>query len=158
MSECDDLRAAVFLRGTLDAAGAAHVAGCAGCREETEALRLASRALAAGGAPAPPPALARSVLRAAEPLLAANARRTARRALARAVAAALLPLPAILLLDAWVVRTAHSLLSAVLPAAVSFYMVFNYTVLLAFLLALTYGAVPILAARQLGSRSEEYHA
>jgi len=69
--------------------------------------------------------------------------------LARVVGAALLPLPAIMLVDAYALCSAYALLSAILPAALSFCLVLNYAVLLALLLALTYGVIPLLAARQL---------
>jgi hypothetical protein len=57
-----------------------------------------------------------------------------------------------------VVRTAERLLSAVLPGALSTFVVANYAILLALLLALTYGAVPILAERQARGQREEIHA
>jgi hypothetical protein len=48
-------------------------------------------------------------------------------------------------------------LSAVLPGALSLYLVFNYAATLALLLALTYSAIPILAERQARLRREEVH-
>ena len=44
------------------------------------------------------------------------------------------------------------------PAALSLYFVLNYTTLLAVLLTLAYGAVPLLAERQARLRREERHA
>lgn len=158
MSECDDILEALFLGRTLDARARAHVGTCPRCRDEAPALERAARAFAADVPPSPPSALAARVLAAAAPALVLNARRATWRAVGRALAAALLPLPVLLALNAVVVRAAHALLSAVLPETLSLYVVTNYALLLAFLLALTYGAVPILAARQVAGRPEESHA
>ena len=87
-----------------------------------------------------------------------NARRAAWSTLARALAAALLPLPAILFLDFYVVRAAFALLTTILPTPLGAYLVFNYTATFALLLALTYGAIPILVERQVRLRREESHA
>ena len=76
---------------------------------------------------------------------------------ARALAAALVPLPLIAFFDWQIVRTAHAVLSRVLPDALSFYLVFNYTATLVLLLALTYAAVPILVERQARLRHQESH-
>ena len=80
------------------------------------------------------------------------------RRLLRALTAALVPLPIILVLDAVIIRGAYRLLAGLLPAAVSLYVVANYAALLALLLALAYGAVPILAARQGRFAPEVHHA
>ena len=149
---CEEALATLLLTGSLDPAAAAHVSACAHCRAEQPVV---TRALAAYAAPEPRAILTARVLRAAAPLLERNARRAARRALLRAIAAALLPLPAIAVFDFYVVRGLQRLLAAVLPGALSLYVVCNYAVLLAFLLALTYGAVPILAERQVRRRREE---
>jgi hypothetical protein len=152
---CEEALATLLLTGSLDQEAAAHVSACAHCRAEQPVV---SRALAAYEAPEPHPTLTAHVLQAAAPLLERNARRAARRELLRAIAAALLPLPAIAVFDFQVVRGLQHLLGAVLPDALTLYVVYNYAVLLAFLLALTYGAVPILAERQVRRRREESHA
>jgi hypothetical protein len=112
---------------------------------------MLAQALGAYAVPAPPPGLASRVRLATAPALERNARRIERpdwRVLVRALGAALVPLPGILLLDARLLGAAHGLLSAVLPAVVSTYLVATYAAALALLLALTYGAVPLLATRQ----------
>jgi hypothetical protein len=121
-------------------------------------MRAVARAFAADVVPDPDAARAAHVLRAAAPLLAQNARRVTWSAQLRALAVALLPLPLIAVLDFYLVRTGYRLLSTILPDALSFYVVLNHAVLLAFLLALTYAAVPILAERQVRLRREELHA
>ena len=152
---CDDALAAVFVGDARDEATRAHLATCARCREHAPLVGAITQAFAASRAPEPPPGLTARVLRAAGPLLG---RRAAWPALGRAVAAALVPLPIILWIDWLVVRTAERLLSAVLPDALSTFVVVNYSILLALLLALTYGAVPILAERQARGLREESHA
>jgi hypothetical protein len=149
MIVCDDVLAAVFVRGRLSADGDAHLVTCASCAAQAAAVRRAADALAAAATPAPPAGLTARVRLAAEPLLARAARRRTRRALAASIAIALVPLPAILLLDAALVRGAYALLSAVLPHALSVYLVSSYAAVLIVLLALTYAAIPILAERQL---------
>ena len=161
MSACDDILEAVFLARELDPAATAHVAECPRCREEAAALGRVATVLRASIAPEPPPALGRRSLAAAAPLLAERAMTHAggyRRRLMQAVAAALLPLPAVLLLDAWVVRALHGLLSAVLPGPVSTYLCFNFAALVVLTIACTYGAVPLLADRQLRLARREGYA
>jgi hypothetical protein len=158
MTECGDILAAILAGRPLDARAEAHLATCAGCGAEAPVMRAVARAFAADVVPDPDAARAARVLRAAAPLLAQNARRVAWSAQLRALAVALLPLPLIAVLDFYLVRTGYRLLSTILPDALSFYVVLNHAVLLAFLLALTYAAVPILAERQVRLRREELHA
>jgi hypothetical protein len=154
--DCDDVLAALLLGDSSAGDTAAHVRDCARCRDDEGLVLRLRQALAADARQTLAPGLSTRALAAAAPLLARNARRSAWRRLGRAVAAAVVPLPFILALDAWVVRTAYHLLSLVLPGALSIFVAANYAALLALLLALTYGAVPILAERQ-GLRFEESH-
>ncbi len=158
MTDCDDTLTTLLFRGALDPDVAAHLAACPRCRAESAAVEGLARTLAAAPVPAPPPALAARVLAAAEPLLARNARRAAWPTFARALAAALLPLPAILLLDFYLVRFAFGLLTAILPTALGAYLAFNYAATLALLLALTYAAIPIFVEHQVRLRRQESHA
>lgn len=158
MTDCTEVLAAVLLGRPLDGAARAHLTACSHCQAEADALARVGRAFAADPAPAPAPGLGARVLLAAQPELARNARRARWRIVARALAVALLPLPAIFLLDTYIVVTAHALLSAVLPTVLSTFVVANYAALLALLLALTYGAVPVLAEHQLRGLREESHA
>jgi hypothetical protein len=152
---CDDALARLFLGEALDDGTRAHLSTCTRCRADERLVGALTNAFAASPVPEPPPGLTARVLRAAEPLLGRHA---AWPALGRALAAALVPLPIILWIDWLVVRSAERLLSAVLPSALSTYVIVNYSILLALLLALTYGAVPILAERQARGRREESHA
>ena len=160
MTGCDDVLTALLL-GQADVAALEHVRTCPRCRAEEPAVQALAAQLAADPGPTPPPSLTPRVLTAAGPLLARNARRGAWRAtwpaVARALAAALLPLPAILVFDVALVRAIYALLGAVLPHGLSLYLVFNHAAFLVLLLALTYGAVPVLAARQARLLLEEGH-
>ena len=145
---CDDVTPLLFADAGSDPRVAAHLAGCAGCRDRAPALAAVARALAAAPEPAVPAGLDTAVLRAAAPLLARPARRAAGWRLARALGAALLPLPLIVFLDVGLLTAAYHLLSMVLPHGLSLYLVANHAALIALLLALTYGSIPLLAARQ----------
>jgi len=158
MTDCDETLTALLLGRPLGRDATAHLAACPRCRAERAAVERLARTLAAGPSLAPPSALAMRVLGAARPLLARNARRAAWSTLARALAAALLPLPAILFLDFYAVRAAFAFLTTILPTPLGAYLVFNYTATFALLLALTYGAIPILVERQVRLRREEGHA
>ena len=154
---CDELFDPWLHHGDLPAGGAEHLATCASCQRDAEAMTALTSALRAQAAPEPPPWLSRAVLRSAAPLLAARAEPVPGPAW-RALAIALLPLPLILAVDWFLVRGAHALLSGLLPDALSLYLAGSYAVLLATLLGLTYAAVPLLAARQLRPPLEEHHA
>jgi hypothetical protein len=148
MIACDDVDALRAFGRPFGAEAEAHVRACARCREEESTLAAVSTTLAASSVQSVPAGLTAQVLAAAAPLLAANAARAARRRLVRALAAGLAPLPAILALDFWLVRTGYDLLTRFLPDALSLYVVANWVGFLALLFALTYGAIPFLAARQ----------
>ena len=155
MSICDDIREARVLGRRDQERVGAHLASCPACRAEAGMVTALTSALAAGRALAPSAALAARVRSAAAPLLARNARAATWRTVGRAVAAAMLPLPIVLLVDGYLVRAIYDTLSTVLPNALSLYFVLNYTVLLALLLTLAYGAIPLLAERQARLRREE---
>jgi hypothetical protein len=108
-------------------------------------------------APEPPPDLGPRLLAAAAPLLAAHARRARWRTWLRPLLAALVPLPAIVAADAFLVRAVHTVLSSVLPAALTTYLVGQYALLLVLLLALAYAAVPLVAERQGRAALEASH-
>ena len=148
MITCDDVDELRAFGRPLAADAEAHVRGCARCREQAPALGAVSASLAASAVRSVPVGLTAQVMAAAAPLLAVNAARAARWRLLRALAAGLAPLPAILALDFWLVRTGYDLLTRFLPDALSLYVVANWVGFLALLLALTYGAIPFLAARQ----------
>ncbi len=148
MITCEDVNELRVLGGPLGADVLAHAQTCLRCQAEERSLGAVADLLRASTVPSAGAGLNVRVLAAAAPLLAANAARAARGRLVRALAAGLAPLPAILALDLWLVRAAYDLLTRFLPDALSLYVVANWVGLLALLLALTYGAIPFLAARQ----------
>ena len=154
---CDDVLSAIMLGLPLPPGAAEHVDGCARCRTESALARQVAATFAAAE-PQPSPALGTRVLAAAEPLLAARRRRVDWPLVLRALGAALLPLPLILVVDVALVGLAYEVLARVLPQALTTYLVANLATTLALLLALTYAAVPLLAARQQAALSEEAHA
>ena len=157
MTECDEALIALLFGRGLERGIEAHVAACPRCAVEATRAREVAAALAADRVPEPGAALSPRLLRAADTLLARNARRAAWTTLARPLGAALVPLPALLFVDVLLLRWGYGLLAAVLPAPLGLYLVFSYAVTLTVLLALTYGAIPILAERQLRLRLEEAH-
>ena len=72
MTDCDETLTTLLFGRALDRDAAAHLAACPRCRAESAAVEGLERTLAAAPVPAPPPALARRVLAAAAPLLAAT--------------------------------------------------------------------------------------
>jgi len=157
MTTCDEALTGLLFGRRLDPEVEAHVAACPRCAREADHARKGAAALAADPVPETSPGFSKRRLRAAEPLLAANARRAAWTTLARALGAALVPLPVLLFVDAAILRWGYGLLTAVLPAPLGLYLVFSYAMTLTVLLALTYGAIPIVAERQLRLRLREAH-
>jgi hypothetical protein len=159
--DCDHRLAALLFDRTPPPDAAAHEATCPRCGADAPAARVVAAAFAGAPDVAPPGRLSPRLLLAAAPLLAANARRlpaVAWRRLAAALAAAVLPLPAILFLAWHALTAANGLLSSVLPASLSFYLVATHAAVLALLLGVTYGALPLLAAHQLRLQHEDSHA
>jgi hypothetical protein len=151
MTGCDEIRESLFLGGQLDADATAHLRDCERCRQDGLALRAVAEALARDTPAEPAPTLTPRVLAAAEPLLAEHARVTRHFTsprLLRAVTMALVLLPVVLLFDAYVLSGVYRVLSALVPAPVRTYLVFNLGAFVVLLIALTYAAVPLLAARQ----------
>jgi hypothetical protein len=153
---CADVEEALLLGRALDRAAAAHLAGCDACRAAEAELRALAGGLAADRAE-PPPRLEARVLAAATPLLARNAQREMWRRSLRAVAAALVPLPLVLAVNVLFARALYTWLQGVLPAELSLFVIWNYAALVALLCAAIYGAIPLLAARQVGLVGEVRH-
>jgi hypothetical protein len=151
MTGCDEIREALFLGGQLNADGTAHLRDCERCRQDAVALRVVAEALARDTSPESLPTLTPRVLAAAKPLLAEHARAARRLTspqLLRAVTMALVLLPIVLLFDAYVLSGVYRVLSALVPAPVRTYLVFNLGAVVLLLITLTYAAVPLLAERQ----------
>src|SRR4030095_13897725 len=122
---------------------AAHLDACPRCAVEAPRVRRVTGLLDTIPAPSASPVLATHVLDAAAPPLPANAPRlpaAAWRRLAAAIAVAILPLPLILFVGWEALSAVNRLLSTVLPAAMSFYLVAPHAALLGLLVAVPYGA------------------
>lgn len=159
--DCDTALTELLLGDATAPALRAHLAGCPRCGAEAAVVRRIADAFVASPSPEPAPDLGARLLHTAGPLLSVHARRLPAVAwprLAAAIAVALLPLPVILLAGWEALSTANLLLSSILPAGVSFYLVAAHAAALTLLLAITYGAVPLLAAHQLRLHHEETHA
>jgi hypothetical protein len=138
-----------------------HRQGCARCSADAATAQTVAGRLASYQVPPPVPGDVARTLEAAGPLLAhraaqARARRH-RQGWAIALSAALLP--AVLLADLGLVRMFHAVLAPLLPPALSAYLVVSFGALLALLLAMACGTVPLVAARQSAAldRLEEVH-
>jgi len=148
MNLCDEIVERLFLDESLDEAAASHVRDCPRCRGESVVVGALRRQMDGAPPPEPPPGLSARVLTAASPFLARKRRPITWRLLARAVGAALVPLPIVLFVDAWLLGEIHRLLSFVLPPALTLYVLAGQATVIAALLALTYGSIPLLAERQ----------
>ncbi len=158
--DCDAALTALLFRHTT-AEVDDHLATCPRCLADTAHVHRVRTVLDGAPGPLPSPGIRARVLGAAAPLLVANAHRlpaVAWRRMAAAIAAAVLPLPLILLLGWETLSTANRVLSTILPERLSFYLVATQAALLGLLLAITYGAVPLLAAHQLRLQHEDLHA
>jgi len=136
-----------------------HLATCPRCSADAPVVRSLRAAFDAS--PEAHPQSFHAVLSAAGPLLAANARRlpaAAWRRLAAAIAVAVLPLPLILLVGWRALHALNDLLATILPDSLRLYLLATQALAVALLLAVTYGALPLLAAHQLRLQLEDTHA
>jgi hypothetical protein len=155
---CDEALAALALdrdAGRQAAADAVvHLASCERCQADRARAVQVSRALGRHQVAAPAAAVEATfrsrLLAAAAPLLArrASEARALRRRVTWAFSLALLPLPVILFANYKLLVAAHGLLLTLLPPSVSLYLVACLGAGVALLLALSYAAVPVLAARR----------
>jgi hypothetical protein len=167
--DCDDFLLAALRGAATSDAARGHRASCGRCAGLAPALPEVERTLRALDDAAPPPDLAARVLAAAAPLLVANAqaergqRATAATArfdgvrLATALVPAVLLFPLLVLADVLLLRLLHGLLATLLPQPVTTYLVASYAALLAALVCLTFGAIPLLVQRQGAAPWKEGH-
>jgi ABC-type uncharacterized transport system permease subunit len=91
--------------------------------------------------------LSQLALRRARPELARRARLAWWRRVAASIVLALIPLPVVLVSDAYVLTYSYELLRTLLPDALAVFMLASYSATIALLFALTYAAIPIVLAR-----------
>jgi hypothetical protein len=134
---------------------AEHVAECTSCASGDVPLARIEAALAASSPSIDSLALARTAFERARAVLAAQAARAYRRRVAAVLAAALLPLPAVLAYQAYLVRNAYALLCDLLPSGLAAYLVIGYAASLLLVFAGTYAAIPLLCARSDTGRRDD---
>ena len=166
---CDDFLLAQLRGGAPGEDELRHRASCTSCAALAPALSDVARTLEAADDVAPAPDLAGRVLLAASPLLAANARaaRDGTRVRSRGGSTAAgwrarccprcCCSPLLVLADLVLLRILHGALATLLPQAISTYLVASYAVLLAALVCLTFGAIPLLVQRQGAMSWKEGH-
>ena len=132
---------------------AQHAADCDECREATPPLGDIVRTLSSYATSIDAAALSRRVLAALRPELTRLASIWFWRRLARGLLAALVPLPLIVLFDAYVLSNVYEWVSGLLPTVVATYLVASYGALLFLLFGATYAAIPLVLARDAWIRS-----
>jgi hypothetical protein len=131
----------------------AHAAECEECAAEPLPVDRLVAVLAKSEPALDCAALSRAVLAAARPELQRRAAAAFRRQVLIAVLIALVPLPAVLLYDAYALRIAYELISTLLPTALAAYVVLSYAAFLLLLFASSYAAIPLLLARDAGGHA-----
>ena len=126
----------------------AHASACDACRISPPALEGIETILASGAVRVDAEMLSRRVVARLQPELTRRAREEYWRQVAVAVLIGLVPLPAVALYNAYVLRLAYQLIATVLPAGLAGYLIATYVAFLVLLFAVTYAAVPVLIGRQ----------
>lgn len=130
-----------------------HAADCDICRSEPLPSDQLARALATSRIEIDAAALSQRTLTELRPQLRRRAARALWQRVAVGVLLALVPLPAVLAYDAYVLRLAYDLVSALLPTTLAAYLVLSYAAFLLLLFALTYAAIPLLVVREAKPRA-----
>jgi hypothetical protein len=125
----------------------AHAADCDACQRAPLPVERLADVLAAGAVGVDPTRLSQLALARVRAELEWCARRAFWRRVAVGMLLSLVPLPAVLAYDAYVLRLAYDLVCVLLPAGLAAYLVLSYAASLALLFALTYAAIPLLVER-----------
>lgn len=126
---------------------AAHAADCDECRRAPLPLDELGTLLCANQVDIDAGGLSRRILARVRPELERRASHASWPQVLAGVLVALLPLPAVLAYDVYLLSEVYSLASLLLPAGVAAYLVLNYAAFLVLLFALTYAAIPVLLMR-----------
>ena len=127
-----------------------HVAECEGCRTDSPDLAALSSLLQSDTVDLDAKLLSLSTLERLRPELAHRAAMVFRRRVAVGLVAALIPLPIVLLFDAYVLRAVFGVVSLLIPTTLAAYLVISYAVFLLLMTALVYASIPVLVERQVG--------
>jgi hypothetical protein len=130
-----------------------HVEECEECGTDSVDVAALSNVLRANEVALDANLLSRATLARLQPELARRAALVFRRRLATGLIAALIPLPAVLLFDAFVLRALFGLVSLLIPTTLAAYVVLSYAVFLLLMTASVYGAIPLLVERQVAARA-----
>lgn len=131
-----------------------HVAECEQCRANPPDVAGLSRLLQSDAVDLDASLLSRSTLERLRPELARRVAAAFHRRVAIGLVAALIPLPFVLLFDAYLLRAVFGLVSLLVPTTLAAYLVVSYAVFLLLMTALVYGAIPLLVERQVtGARA-----
>jgi anti-sigma factor RsiW len=125
----------------------AHLGECDACRADEPSLRRLRTILASSAVDLDPSLLSRRALPRLRHELQRVASARSWRQIVMAVLLALVPLPAVLAYDAYLLHAIHGLVSSVLPTAFATYLVGSYAAFLLLLFATTYAAIPVLLGR-----------
>ena len=129
----------------------AHVQECDECSTDSPPVEQIQALLNAGCVDVDPAALSQQVRIRLRSEMAARAAAFRRRVVV-GVLLALLPLPLVLVYDAYLLGVVYGILTILLPSGVAAYVLLSYAACLLFLFALTYAAVPLLLDRNPVSR------
>jgi Mn2+/Fe2+ NRAMP family transporter len=130
-----------------------HVEECESCGGNSPPLDRIAALLSASVVELDVVAMSQRTVMRLRPELERRARITLWRRVAAGVLFAVLPLPAVLLYNAYVLRVAYNAVSELLPAAVAAYLLLTYAAFLMLLFASTYAAIPICLARSAPRRA-----
>jgi hypothetical protein len=131
-------------RGAL----AAHLQACEACQATAPPIDRLVTLLDASVVEINAAALSQRLLLRAQPELQRRAAWVFGRQVAAAVMVALLPLPAVLAYDAYLLGLIYDVVSWLLSARIASFFVGSYAAFLTLLFALTYATVPVLLARK----------
>lgn len=133
----------------------AHVAECDECRAGEVPVERIATALRESTTAFDAAALSQRTLVRLRPELERRAAAVLRRQVVIGLLLALLPLPAVLAYNAYVLELAYELAASVIPAGLAAMAVASYAAFLLLLFAMTYAAIPLLLARGGGARPME---
>ena len=121
-----------------------HVAECETCAGDPPAVERIDAVLRNETRADDPTALSQRVLLVSRGMLAERRKHVYRRRVRRGLIMALAPLPLVVSVDVYLLHSAYTALSSVLPTPIVIGMLASYAAMLALLVALTYASLPLL--------------
>ncbi len=136
-------------RDTTADALAAHVRECEECRTVPLPAERVAVALSRSVPDIDPAVLSQRALTQLRPVLRRQASVAFWKRLAAGIGLSLLPLPAVLAYDAYVLRGLFWVVSSILPQTVAAYLVLTYAAFLLLLFSSTYAVIPLVLVRRM---------